>query len=595
MPPLFFWFYLGMVEIPHSEHFDDIYFAVEDGLAESRYVFLEKNNLPDAWLGKDSFVIAETGFGTGLNFLCAWTEFERTAQPQQKLHYYSFEKYPLSGAEIEKYLVQWAHEFGGRLEKLIAHYPMRVGGWHTIYVSPQVTLTVIFDDVNRAIPELDTQVDCWFLDGHAPAKNPDMWSDIVFTHIGRLSVAGARFATFTAAGAVRRGLQAVGFNVSKTQAFGAKKDMTIGVFEGQGKHSGASHSYQKIAVIGGGIAGAAVAAALTREGCDVVVFEKNGIASGASGNVRGLCNPRITALREIESDFYGPAFSRANKLYQDISKHTDIGYVTCGSMHLINDERKDKRYRLFPDNWAWHHDHARVLDPVEASRIAGVDIAQSVLFLPDAAMVCPRAVTEYLVRGIHIIQKDITDIAQTGDGWTVDGQNFDAVVLAGGYEVNRFSQVAHIPLQKVRGQITEVEATPEYNKLKTNLCYSGYASVAENGKAVIGSTFQYWVDDVAVLDADDIENLEKLAEYLPQVAEGLRVIGSRAAFRCAAKDRLPVIGEVAGYKGLYLSTGHASHGLLSAVMAAEMVVVKLCGLPQILPRSVDMLLSSGRL
>ncbi len=521
MPPLFFWFYLGMFEIPRSQHFDDIDFT-----------------------GKAIFVIAEMGFGAGLNFLRAWREFEKKAEPHQKLHYYAFEQYPLSVTEIEKNLAHWGYEFAGRLEIFLAQYPMRVGGWHTIHVSPQVTLTVIFDDVNRAIPELDTPVDFWILE-----ENVEL-SDVLSHHVERLS----------------------------------PKSITV-----------PSPRYQKIGVIGGGIAGAAVAAALTREGCDVVVFEKNGIASGASGNVRGLCNPRITALREIESDFYGPAFSRANTLYRDISKHTDIGYVTCGSMHLINDDRKDKRYRLFPDNWGWHSDHARVLDPVEASRIAGVDIAQSVLFLPDAAMVCPRAVTEYLVRGIHIIQKDITDIVQTGDGWTVDGQNFDAVVLAGGYEVNRFSQVCDIPLQKVRGQVTEVRVTPAYNALKTNLCYSGYASVAENGKAVIGSTFQYWIDDAAVSDADDVENLEKLAEYLPQVAEGLQVIGSRAAFRCAAKDRLPVIGEVAGYKGLYLSTGHASHGLLSAVMAAEMVVVKLCGLPQILPRSVDMLLSSGRL
>ena len=521
MQPLFFWFSLDMIKIPHSEQFDDIYFT-----------------------SKAIFVVAEMGFGAGLNFLHAWAEFEKKAEPHQKLHYYAFEQYPLSPAEIGKNLAHRSHEFGGRLERLIAQYPMRVGGWHTIRLSAQVTLTLIFDDINRAIPELDTPVDFWIL-----VKNVEL-SDILSHHVERLRA----------------------------------KSIIV-----------PSPTYQKIAVIGGGIAGAAVASALLREGCEVTLFEKNGIASGASGNVRGLCNPRITALREIEADFYGPAFSRANKLYQDISKHTDIGYVTCGSMHLITDDRKDKRYRLFPDNWAWHSDHARVLSPVEASRIAGVDIAQSVLFLPEAAAVCPRAVTAYLAKDVPVVQTNVLDIQQVDAGWVVDGRVFDTVILAGGHEVNRFSQAAHIPLQKVRGQITEVQATPEYNKLKTNLCYSGYASVAENGKAVIGSTFQYWIDDAVVSDADDVENLEKLGEYLPQLAEGLQVIGSRAAFRCAAKDRLPVIGEVAGYKGLYMSTGHASHGLLSAIMAAEMLVVKICGLCQILPRSVDRLLSSGRL
>lgn len=595
MPPLFFWLYLGMVDIPHSEQFDDIYFAVEDGLAESRYVFLEQNHLPDGWMGKDKFVIAETGFGTGLNFLCAWTEFERTTQSHQKLHYYSFEKYPLSPTEIEKYLGHWAQEFDGRLQRLCDLYPMRVGGWHTIRVSDQVTLTLIFDDVNRAIPQMDEPVDCWFLDGHAPAKNPDMWSENVFTHIGRLSVAGARFATFTAAGTVRRGLEGVGFSVGKARGFGSKKDMSVGVFTKEQQPIFVPPTYRNIAVIGGGIAGAAVASALLREGCDVTVFEKSGIAAGASGNIRGLCNPRITALREIESDFYGPAFSLANKLYRDISKHTDIGYIPCGSMHLMTDDRKDKRYRLFPKNWAWHSDHARILDPIEASHIAGVEISHPVLFLPEAAAVCPRLVTEYLAKDVVVIEKNIESVQQIETGWVVDGRGFDAVVLAGGYEVSRFAQASGIPLQKVRGQVTEVKSTPDYDRLKTNLCYSGYASVAENGKAVIGSTFQYWIDDGAVSDADDVENLEKLQAHLPQLSNGLQAIGSRAAFRCAAKDRLPVIGEVDGYKGLYLSTGHASHGLLSAVMAAEMLVVKICGLCQILPRSVEKYLSSIRL
>jgi len=193
-----------MSETPRSEHFDDIYFAAEDGLAERKYGFLEQNNLPAAWENQDRFVIAETGFGTGLNFLCAWTEFEKTATASQHLYYYSFEKHPLSQDEIRKYLNHWSGEFGGRLEKLCALYPYRIGGWHQVMVSPQVTLILIFDDVNRAIPELNTEIDCWFLDGHAPAKNPDMWSETVFKHIGRLSKNGTRVSTFTAAGIVKR-------------------------------------------------------------------------------------------------------------------------------------------------------------------------------------------------------------------------------------------------------------------------------------------------------------------------------------------------------------------------------------------------------
>lgn len=239
------------METPRSKQFDDIYFAVENGLAESKYVFLEHNNLPEGWAGRSCFMICETGFGTGLNFLCAWSLFEETARPDQQLTYISFEKYPLSKDEILEYLAHWSAEFGGRLQKLAELYPLRVGGWHKIRVSERVTLLLIFDDVNRAIPQLKTSVDCWFLDGHAPAKNPDMWSEIVFSNMARLSSNGARLATFTAAGSVRRGLEGAGFKISKERGYGVKRDMTVGEFEGQKCENVSSLSPSKVAVVWG--------------------------------------------------------------------------------------------------------------------------------------------------------------------------------------------------------------------------------------------------------------------------------------------------------------------------------------------------------
>lgn len=583
-----------MSDTPYSEQFHDIYFAVEDGLTESEYTFLEQNNLPQGWSGKSRFVIAETGFGTGLNFLCAWDLFEKTTTSGQHLHYYSVEKFPLSSAEILKYLGHWSSKFGGRLEKLIAEYPLRIGGWHTLNLTPQVTLTLMFDDVNRAIPQLNTPVDCWFLDGHAPAKNPDMWSENVFQNIGRLSRNGTRFATFTAAGIVKNGLAQVGFTIRKAKGFGTKKDMTTGIFEKETRQVFYKQKPQRIAVIGGGIAGAAMSYALSTRGCDVTIFEKNGLASGGSGNERGLCNPRISAHRGGEADFYSPAFNLAYHRFTEISKQHDIGFAASGSIHLISDDAKDKRYHSFAQNWGWHRDHARIIDQTETSDMGGVPLGHASLYMPEGSMVSPFKTTHYLAQKARVVLKNIPSLTPRQSKWIVDDEEFDCVALCGGFDVLKFKETQTLPLEKIRGQVTKVKATPLFENLKSNLCYGGYASLAEQGEAIIGSTFQKWMDDTHLRAEDDDDNLSKLREVAPHLAENLEVIGGRASFRCAANDRAPVIGQIHDAENLYISTAHGSHGILSSMMGAEFLASKICGEHQILPASTDKYLSPSR-
>lgn len=209
-----------------SKEFGDVYFSVQDGLAETRHVFIEGNNLPTRWQGRENFTIAETGFGTGLNFLAAWQLFDETAKPDQKLDFISFEKYPLSVNEIREALTPW--QFGERLEILLQNYPLRISGFHKLLLTDQITITLILGDINDMIPQLKASIDCWFLDGFKPSSNPEMWSDIVFANMNRLSRPGATFATFTAAGFVKRGLQNAGFNVHKIKGFGTKRDMLAG-------------------------------------------------------------------------------------------------------------------------------------------------------------------------------------------------------------------------------------------------------------------------------------------------------------------------------------------------------------------------------
>ncbi len=217
-----------------SSVFDDVYFSAEDGLAETRHVFLDGNGLPGAWTGRERFVIAETGFGTGLNFLSAFKLFRETAAPGQRLEFISFEQYPLSLAEMESALSHWLGDvFAGEFPALARVYPEKLTGTHVLDVAENASLTLIFEDVNTAMPGWNNAgVDCWFLDGFKPSSNPQMWSETVFAAMARNSNKGARFATFTAAGAVKRGLIAAGFEVNKVKGFGRKRDMLAGRYKG---------------------------------------------------------------------------------------------------------------------------------------------------------------------------------------------------------------------------------------------------------------------------------------------------------------------------------------------------------------------------
>lgn len=226
-----------MNHVPRSEIFDDVYFSPVDGLAEARYVYLEGNKLPDSWMGRDEFTICELGFGTGLNFLAVLQLLEMSpvnGRPKV-LHYISFEKYPLTKDVIRAALSHWG-ALDSVLDALLSKYPDNLTeGVYDLPIMDNVVLTLIIGDVNDTLPKLEAQVDCWFLDGFKPRSNPDMWSEIVFENMERLSAVATTFATFTAVGYVRRGLKSVGFDVQKIPGFGYKWHMLVGTYDGGDK------------------------------------------------------------------------------------------------------------------------------------------------------------------------------------------------------------------------------------------------------------------------------------------------------------------------------------------------------------------------
>ena len=279
---------LDCANIKYNEHgtpvagdFDDVYFSNQDGLAESRYVFIEQNRLNQRWHAhnENTFVIAETGFGTGLNFLAVWQAFLkfRNDFPNAKLthlHVISTEKYPLSHADLTMALAHWP-QLKPFSDPLLAQYPQPLLGCHRRhFANSTVTLDLWLGDIAESLPQMSQRyqgvVDAWFLDGFAPSKNPQMWQPDLYANMARLSKLGSSFATFTAAGTVKRGLTEVGFEVKKVKGFGRKRDMLIGelrcppsttrtdtlFYRAEAHFPNQAKNVEKVVIIGAGLAGA---------------------------------------------------------------------------------------------------------------------------------------------------------------------------------------------------------------------------------------------------------------------------------------------------------------------------------------------------
>ena len=223
--------------LPHSVQFGDKYFCEENGLAESKYIFCGGNQLEERWrlLPKDqpgTFIIAETGFGSGLNFLCAWQLWQECAPTNWRLHYMSIDQYPLSVEDLSRALALWP--------VLNAYAPLLVEQYAAManntcpdfyFEKKNIKVTLILEHVVAALDRLKKEerlVDAWFLDGFAPANNPDMWSEDVFARLAALSQSQTTLSTFTVAGMVRRGLACQGFVVEKVKGFGRKRHMLRG-------------------------------------------------------------------------------------------------------------------------------------------------------------------------------------------------------------------------------------------------------------------------------------------------------------------------------------------------------------------------------
>ncbi|MCE9947677.1 bifunctional tRNA (5-methylaminomethyl-2-thiouridine)(34)-methyltransferase MnmD/FAD-dependent 5-carboxymethylaminomethyl-2-thiouridine(34) oxidoreductase MnmC [Hafnia paralvei] len=635
---------------PVSQQFDDVYFSNQDGLSETRYVFLQGNHLAERWqqAQQRTFAVAETGFGTGLNFLTLWQAFDafrkqHPESPFNHLHYVSFEKYPLLSDDLAAAHARWP-ELKDFSEHLCAIWPAALPGCHRLFLADgHITLDLWFGDVNELIPALPYslygQIDAWFLDGFAPSKNPDMWTPALFDTMVKLAKKDGTFATFTAAGFVRRGLQEAGFEVQRVKGFGQKREMLTGTRAEPLTASPLAPWFarpqasnpQDIALIGGGIASALTALALLKRGSKVTLYCADAKpALGASGNRQGALYPLLNGRNNPLERFFISAFAFARRQYDDFANlGLAFDHQWCGVTQLGWDEKSSHKIaQILATDWPnWLAEKG---DAAALTGLTGVDIPHDGLTYSAGGWLCPSQLTQVAIdlarqQGLVVhFDTELTQLTQNSDGWQLtfhhgDIQQHSCVVLANGHRLNHFTQTEALPLSAVRGQVSHIPTTETLRQLKQVLCYDGYLTPANpaNAHHCIGASYQRNNTDLRFSNADQQENRDRLLKCLPQVEWPHEVDISdneaRVGVRCAIRDHMPMVGAVPHYAAtleqyqdlmtqktvpesvvsapiypdLFMIGGLGSRGLCSAPLCAEILAGQIYG--EALPVEQDVL------
>lgn len=636
---------------PVSKQFDDVYFSNQDGLEETRYVFLNGNQLPQRFNQhtRSLFIVAETGFGTGLNFLTLWQAFARFRAESsdallQRLHFISFEKFPLQLTDLTAAHAQWP-ELATYASELRVQWPLPLPGCHRLLLAEgRITLDLWFGDVNELLPHFDAsmnnQIDAWFLDGFAPSKNPDMWSESLFAAMARFARPQGSFATFTAAGFVRRGLQQAGFTVTKCKGFGQKREMLAGTLPADTPPAAnpqpwflrpAAHSTNDVAIIGGGIASALTALALSRRGAKVTLYCADvQPAEGASGNRQGAIYPLLNGRGDALENFFSAAFPFARRQYDALLQQgVEFDHQWCGVSQLAYDEKSaGKIAKILAVSWP--PALAQEADRSVLSELCGIDTGFGGICYPMGGWLCPAELTHAALalaqqQGLVChYQHRLADLQRTGKGWQLQfaaGHTCEhaTVILANGHQLPALAQTAALPVTAVRGQVSHIPTAPALNVLKQVLCYDGYLTPVNptNQQHCIGASYQRGEIDMEYREAEQQENRARLLRCLPEQAWPHQVDVSaqqaRCGVRCATRDHMPMVGALPDYTatlaqyadlpqqrlrgeaiadapvypGLFVIGALGSRGLCSAPLAAEILAAQLFGEP--LPGNADML------
>ncbi len=637
---------------PYNELFDDIYYSANEsegipGESEFQHVFFKHNGLPERWQRRDDFVIAELGFGSGLNCVLTIREWLRhcaTCDTKKTLHYIAIEKHPLCADTISGLISRYP-ELKPLSDELLANYPPAVETTHSCRLfDNRVVIHFKFMDVCEALANDRLNVDAWFLDGFSPAKNPEMWSLDVFENIAKNSRDGSTCSTYTAAGFVKRNLQTAGFNVKKVSGHGKKREMLVAGLSDDYINKrksrplkykdkpwfepspAATPSVKKATIIGAGIAGLSLAYALTQRGWLVTVIDKSvKDHREASSNPAPIIYPRLSVNNDIDTQFFIAAYCYALQVFKSLQKKTKQQFWFDRGLLQLMDE---KRIRQIIDKFQLNTDFVSLVDDINNGLLADREQGQAMVNYASAGVVLPAILYDVLKsecgNKLDIIDAEVTGVNYDGKKWQCFHDSkivkeTETLIIANGAVINNLGLPLKFPIDIIRGQVVELNASQLSHKIKKTLNAKVHITHEINGKHYLGATY---VKDCMKLDICQNDNrrlLVSLDAIYPDVLKEADYCDSWVGFRTVAKDRVPIIGAVpdkiffkkeyvdirhgntkkiyppAGYlEGLYISAAHGSRGFTSSFISAEIIAAQIMGEPSIVNRKVLDYLSPSR-
>ena len=599
------WEIVDDIEIPISKQFGDVYFSKDNGLLETRHVFLNGNDLTERLSQLHDyqyFCVGETGFGTGLNILTLWQLWQQVRLDNHShLHVVSVEKFPLNKADLIRALNVWT-ELKPLAEKLIQQYPLPIAGCHRLsFPEERFSIDLWLGDAQDIFPTIPkTQaVNAWFLDGFAPSCNPDMWQANVLDHMVRLSDFGTTFASFSVAGILKRGLKQHGIQISRPRGFGHKREMLKAIWlnasqeetdtadskqditiQNESEITSSASVQRHIAIIGAGIAGLSSAWAFAQRGHQVTIYEQNEPLSGASGNPLALLNPKLCPIEQAHEHLMTLSWQHALNFYPRFKAFRPI---QVEQIALKNADELLGLVEQYPEN------------VLTANTMLGCPPETELpsLTLHQAGAVSPHQLRDEILQHANIrIEKAKISRLESTDSQVTLWQDQQKIAITDHAIVCCAKQSAELienypVLKPIRGQVSWVENSQRPLALDQAYSYGGYCMQLDASQLILGASFYPNRDDAEVLTEDHVHNYELIHSVFPQYAEQLPKLETwqgRASVRAQSLDYFPLVGKIQNLDQIYTFAGLGSKGFLFAPLCSEILAAlmlgELCPVPQ---------------
>ncbi|KAA6224718.1 bifunctional tRNA (5-methylaminomethyl-2-thiouridine)(34)-methyltransferase MnmD/FAD-dependent 5-carboxymethylaminomethyl-2-thiouridine(34) oxidoreductase MnmC [Campylobacter sp. LR185c] len=572
---------------PFSLDFNDFYFNSQNSINEREFVYTRAFEFDT----KEQFIIAETGFGLGLNFFLTLKHFLSLKNRPKRLFYVSVE-----GFYIEKHILKECYErlgiyneFKEYIDKFLEFYPPCKRGYYRFYFK-DIFLDLIFDDIS-VLSNLDFKANVWYLDGFSPSKNEEMFSENTIKNLSKLCLKNAIICTYSASSKVKNILLKYDFEIQKIKSF-HKREMLRAFFKKESEILEKENYFsrllsnisgKKIAIIGAGISGTSLAYELSLRGFEISIFEKNEILEeGTSYNESGILSSLILKKGVALGEFSQFAYIEASRFYRQI-----LGLSFDGVMEFSHNELMNKRFLDQRDN---------ILFCINDNKA----------FLKDGGIIIPKKIVKnllklskaklYLGHEFSYFKKDknFSLYFKNAD----KRPNFDIIIYAMGSDTKDFINYDAMNLSKVRGQVSHLKP---FLDTKIALSSKGYICPKIDNLQVIGASYDRLNLSKMPNLEDDKENLENIKEFVK--IYNLKLIGSKVGFRSYSSDRFAIIGAFYdeefyknAYKGLlwtkqrpqilpknhdnlYLNFGHGSRGFSTSIIAARYLCALICNEP----------------